>query len=48
MLGSMVKKTQLLKLETLYKAQRKRFGRATEEQLKLNEKALAKGYELIK
>jgi 2-oxoglutarate ferredoxin oxidoreductase subunit gamma len=48
MLGSLVKKTQLLKLETLYMAQRKRFGRATEEQLKLNEKALAKGYELIK
>jgi 2-oxoglutarate ferredoxin oxidoreductase subunit gamma len=48
MLGSLVKKTGLLKLETLYKAQRKRFGRATEDQLKLNEKALEKGYDLIK
>ena len=47
MLGSLVKKTGLLLLEALFKAQRKRFGRATEAQLKLNEQALKKGYEII-
>lgn len=47
MLGALIKKTGLLKLETLKKAQRERFGKATEEQLALNDKALERGYELI-
>ena len=47
MLGVMAKKTELLKLETLKKAQRKRFTKANEEQLNLNDKALEKGYGLL-
>jgi 2-oxoglutarate ferredoxin oxidoreductase subunit gamma len=47
MLGALIKKTGLLKIETLKKAQRERFGKATEEQLALNDKALERGYELI-
>jgi len=47
MLGVMVKKTQLLKLETLKNAQRKRFTKANKEQLDLNDKALERGYELL-
>jgi 2-oxoglutarate ferredoxin oxidoreductase subunit gamma len=47
MLGVMAKKTELLKLETLKKAQRKRFTKANEEQLSLNDKALERGYALL-
>lgn len=47
MLGVMAKKTGLLKIETLKKAQRKRFTRAGEEQLLLNDKALERGYGLL-
>lgn len=47
MLGIMVKKTGLLKLETLKKAQRKRFTKAVKKQLILNDKALEKGYGLL-
>ena len=47
MLGALIKKTGLLKIATLKKAQRERFGKATEEQLALNDKALERGYELI-
>lgn len=47
MLGVMAKRTGLLKLETLKKAQRKRFLKASEEQLALNEKALERGYTLV-
>ncbi len=46
MLGVMAKKTGLLKLETLKKAQRKRFLKANKKQLALNEKALERGYAL--
>jgi 2-oxoglutarate ferredoxin oxidoreductase subunit gamma len=47
MLGAMAKKTDLLKLNTLKKAQRKRFTKANDEQLKLNDAALEKGYNLV-
>ncbi|HEC78304.1 MAG TPA: 2-oxoacid:ferredoxin oxidoreductase subunit gamma [candidate division WOR-3 bacterium] len=47
MLGAMIKKTKLLSLETLKKAQRKRFKKANEEQLALNDRALEKGYGLL-
>ncbi|KPJ73754.1 2-oxoacid:ferredoxin oxidoreductase subunit gamma [candidate division TA06 bacterium DG_78] len=47
MLGVMAKKTGLLKIETLKKAQRKRFIKADEEQLSLNDKALERGYALL-
>jgi 2-oxoglutarate ferredoxin oxidoreductase subunit gamma len=47
MLGTMIKKTGLLSLETLKNAQRKRFTKANEEQLTLNDKALEKGYGLL-
>jgi 2-oxoglutarate ferredoxin oxidoreductase subunit gamma len=47
MLGVMAKKTELLKLDTLKKAQRKRFIKASEEQWKLNDKALERGYALL-
>lgn len=46
MIGVMAKKTGLLGLETLKKAQRKRFLKASEEQLSLNDKALERGYAL--
>jgi 2-oxoglutarate ferredoxin oxidoreductase subunit gamma len=47
MLGVMAKKTGLLKIETLKKAQRKRFVKADDEQLLLNDKALDRGYGLL-
>jgi len=47
MLGIMAKKTGLLNLETLKKAQRKRFTKADKEQLALNDKALERGYGLL-
>lgn len=47
MLGSLVKKTGILKLETLKRAQRTRFSKASEEQLLLNDRALDRGYELL-
>lgn len=47
MLGSVAKKTGLLKLESLYQAQRKSFAKAKEEQLKLNDKALERGYNSV-
>lgn len=47
MLGVMAKKTGLLNLETLKKAQRKRFLKANDEQLALNDKALERGYTLV-
>lgn len=46
MLGALVKKTDILKLETLKKAQRERFVKASGEQLSLNDKALERGSEL--
>jgi len=46
MLGALIKKTDLLKLQTLKKAQRERFSKASREQLSLNDKALEQGYEL--
>lgn len=47
MLGGVAKKSGLLKLDSLFKAQRKSFGKAKEEQLKLNNQALEKGYNLL-
>jgi 2-oxoglutarate ferredoxin oxidoreductase subunit gamma len=47
MLGAVVKKTGLLQLETLKKAQRKRFIKANDKQLALNDKALERGYGLL-
>lgn len=47
MLGGVAKKTGLVKLESLFKAQRKSFGKAKEEQLQLNDKALERGYNLL-
>lgn len=47
MLGVVAKKTGLLELETLKKAQRKRFTKANKEQLELNDKALERGYGLL-
>jgi len=47
MLGAMAKRTDLLKLATLKKAQRKRFTKANDEQLILNDAALEKGYNLF-
>ncbi len=46
MIGVMAKKTGLLELETLKKAQRKRFLKANNDQLSLNDKALERGYDL--
>jgi len=46
MLGVTAKKTGVLTLDTLKKAQRKRFTKANETQLSLNDKALTRGYEL--
>lgn len=46
MLGALIKKTGVLKLETLKTAQRSRFAKATEEQLSLNDRALDRGYGL--
>ncbi len=47
MLGAMIKKTALVKIETLKRAQRERFTKASEDQLLLNDKALEKGYGLF-
>jgi 2-oxoglutarate ferredoxin oxidoreductase subunit gamma len=47
MLGAMAKKSNLLKLTTLKKAQRNRFTKANDEQLTLNDSALEKGYNLL-
>lgn len=47
MLGAMAKKSNVLELATLKKAQRKRFIKANDEQLKLNDAALEKGYNLL-
>lgn len=47
MLGVVAKKTGVLKLETLKKAQRKRFTKANKKQLELNDKALERGYALL-
>lgn len=46
MLGVMARKSTLLGLATLKKAQRKRFTKADDKQLKLNDSALEKGYNL--
>ncbi|MBE0433488.1 2-oxoacid:acceptor oxidoreductase family protein [candidate division WOR-3 bacterium] len=47
MLGALVKKTGILKLETMKRAQRERFKKASDEQLMLNDRALERGYELL-
>ncbi|MCX7994247.1 MAG: 2-oxoacid:acceptor oxidoreductase family protein [candidate division WOR-3 bacterium] len=47
MLGAMVKKTKMVSIESMKKAQRKRFERASEEQLALNDRALERGYALF-
>lgn len=47
MLGALIKKTGILKIETLKMAQRTRFIKANEEQLSLNDRALDRGYELL-
>ncbi len=47
MLGALAKKTDLVSLESLIKAQRYRFAKADEEQLSINDQALAKGYTLF-
>jgi 2-oxoglutarate ferredoxin oxidoreductase subunit gamma len=47
MLGALLKKTGMLQLETLKRAQRERFAKASEEQLTLNDRALERGYEFI-
>ncbi len=44
MLGVLAKKTGILKLTTLKKAQRIRYKKASEEQLSLNDQALERGY----
>jgi 2-oxoglutarate ferredoxin oxidoreductase subunit gamma len=46
MLGAMAKKTGVMSLDTLKKAQRKRFTKASDKQLALNDKALERGYGL--
>ena len=46
MLGVLAKKTDILRLETLKKAQRERFVKASSEQLSLNDKALERGSKL--
>jgi 2-oxoglutarate ferredoxin oxidoreductase subunit gamma len=45
MLGAMLKKTKVLSLKTLKKAQRKRFTKANDQQIALNDKALERGFE---
>jgi 2-oxoglutarate ferredoxin oxidoreductase subunit gamma len=46
MLGALMKKTGLLKIETLKQAQRQRFTKASAEQLALNDRAMERGYAL--
>ncbi|MGB9721116.1 MAG: 2-oxoacid:acceptor oxidoreductase family protein [bacterium] len=47
MLGTMIKKVGMIGIASMKKAQRKRFARANEEQLILNDKALERGFELV-
>ncbi len=47
MLGTLIKKIGIIDIETMKKAQRKRFSRAGEDQLNLNDKALDIGYRLL-
>ncbi len=47
MLGAMIKKAGIIGIESMKKAQRKRFARAGEEQLALNDRALERGFELL-
>lgn len=44
MLGALLKRTGVLKIESLKSAQRKRFARAKPEQLALNDQALDRGF----
>ena len=46
MLGAMAKRTHVIGLETLKNAQRKRYKKANNSQLTLNDKALEHGYNL--
>ncbi|MEO0137152.1 MAG: 2-oxoacid:acceptor oxidoreductase family protein [candidate division WOR-3 bacterium] len=47
MLGAVIKRTNVVSIESMKKAQRKRFERAGEQQLALNDRALERGYALI-
>lgn len=47
MLGALIKKTNIVSIESMKKAQRARFARASEEQLALNDRALERGYSLL-
>ena len=47
MLGALIKKTGILKIDTLKMSQRERFTKAGEDQLSLNEKALDRGYDQV-
>jgi 2-oxoglutarate ferredoxin oxidoreductase subunit gamma len=47
MLGAMIKKAGIIDIESMKKAQRKRFARAGEEQLALNDQALERGFKLL-
>ncbi|OPX18557.1 2-oxoacid:ferredoxin oxidoreductase subunit gamma [candidate division WOR-3 bacterium 4484_100] len=47
MLGVLAKKTGILQLATLKKAQRIRYKKASEEQLSLNDQALERGYSFL-
>jgi len=47
MLGALIKKTKIVGIESMKKAQRKRFSRASEEQLTVNDRALERGYALL-
>jgi 2-oxoglutarate ferredoxin oxidoreductase subunit gamma len=47
MLGALIKKTGFLKLDSIKAAQRKRFGKASQDQLSLNDTALDRGYGAI-
>jgi len=46
MLGALARHTGMLALETLKKAQRQRFTKASEAQVALNDKALERGYKI--
>ncbi|UCD06356.1 MAG: 2-oxoacid:acceptor oxidoreductase family protein [candidate division WOR-3 bacterium] len=47
MLGALIKKTGILKVDTLKMAQRERFTKAGEDQLSLNDRALDRGYDQV-
>ncbi len=47
MLGALIKKTGILKIDTLKMSQRERFTKAGEDQLSLNDKALDRGYDQV-